>query len=118
MTVNSFANLLGISLTVVNDDKKWARFEKSLKENLALLQGGGGGALPDVADIFGAKDPQFADILQGISALQQDIELQAVAKKQAARKRRGGQDEGGGGEAQRRARGKEKQSYQSASTAM
>lgn len=63
----------GISLAVVNNDKKWNKFVKSLQSNLELL-GGGGGAHPDVADIFGVDNPQFANILKSIGTLEKDIE--------------------------------------------
>ena len=91
----------GISMAVVNDDKKWKRFEKSLKSNLALLGGTGEAGLPDVSDIFGVQDPQFANIMEKAGALQKDIEkFQSSSKKKKTSKE------------------KKKQSYQSSSSAM
>jgi hypothetical protein len=66
--------IIGISLEVVNDDKKWKKFVKSLQANLELLQQGGGAGGPDVTDIFGVTDPKFANILKGIGSLEKDIE--------------------------------------------
>ena len=60
-------------MKVVNDDKKWKKFVNSFKSNLELLQQGTG-KTPDVADIFGVNDPKFANIMQSIGTLENDIE--------------------------------------------
>lgn len=105
-------------MAVVNNDKKWRKFEKSLQSNLELVREagagvGGTGGLPDVSDIFGVQDPQFANIMKSIGALETDIE-RAKARVGSPRSKEGKKATGSGSKS---TKGK-RQSYQSATAAM
>ena len=62
--------ITGINLADINDDKKWNKF---VKTNLEQLGGDSGGAIPDMADIFGVDNPDFANILKSSGGLEKTI---------------------------------------------
>lgn len=106
---------------MVNNDKEWGLFVKSLQMNLELLQEGKGGSegSPEVADIFGVDNPQLADIMRSMTALEKDIDHIKAESAAGGRKNRGTRKSKSkrGREEMDKGKDKKRQSYQSMTAA-